>query len=78
MSLQSFDKEQFDQSRQFLLDRRTERLHPKRHRTQRRAKRIGAKKRERVKSYLASRKISLTKHLAAVAAYWSGERDGHP
>jgi hypothetical protein len=78
MTLQSFDAEQFDQSRQFLLDRRTERLHPKRHRTQKRAKRIGAKKRARVKHRNAVTLMAKLRFNAAVRAYWLGEVEAHP
>jgi hypothetical protein len=78
MTLQSFGPEQFDQSRQFLLDRRGERLHPKRHRTQKRAKRNGAKKRARVKHETAVRVARSRKYRALVAAYWAGAAEGHP
>lgn len=77
MTLKSFDDGGSDEARQFLLDRRCERLHPKRHRTQKRAKRISAKKRSRIKHKNSVRERAVARYKAAVDAYWRGERD-HP
>lgn len=78
MALCSFDPDEFDRSRQFLLDRRCERNHPKRHRTQKRAKRLSKMKRERIKAKNAHTALALHRHHALVRAYWAGEIDRHP
>lgn len=77
MTLQSFDKTDSDEARQFLLDRRCERLHPKRHRTMNRSKRLNAKKRNRVETEMARREAKFKKYKAKVRAYWQGIGD-HP
>lgn len=76
--LSSFDDPNSDQARQALLDRRCERLHPKRHRTKKRAKALSARKRRRVQHANAVRAAAIRRYHASVRAYWSGEADGHP
>ena len=78
MALQSFDNSNSDEARQFLLDRRCERLHPKRHRTQKRAKGLSKKKRAKIKHQAGVRAASFQRFKTAVRAYWSGETDMHP
>lgn len=78
MALRSFDPDEFDASRQFLLDRRCERNHPKRHRTQKRAKSISAKKRQRSRAKAAFNLAAHRKYHADVVAYWAGRASGHP
>ena len=78
MTLKSFDDGNSDEARQFLLDRRCERNHPKRHRTLTRKKAISAKKRARVKHNLATRSRAIAKYKAAARSYWAGESDAHP
>ncbi len=78
MTIKSFDDGNSDEARQFLLDRRCERNHPKRHRTQKRAKALSAKKRARIKHKNAVATRQRAKILDAARAYWRGERDDHP
>lgn len=78
MALKSFDKNQFDESRQFLLDNRCERNHPKRHRTTKRRKALSAKKKRRIATQNALREASYRRYHAKVRAYWSGEQENHP
>lgn len=77
MTIQSFNDGNSDEARQFLLDRRCERNHPKRHRTMKRAKGLSEKKRAKVKAYLAKRDTAYAEYRSAVRLYWSGLGD-HP
>ena len=61
------------EARQCLLDRRTERAHPKRHRTAKRKSRFAAAKAKAAKLKAAVTLLAVRKHKAAVAAYWRGE-----
>lgn len=78
MTLKSFDDGTSMEARQFLLDRRNERKHPKRHRTLGRRLRMKAAKRVKVKARLSVMKSERAKFLAASRRYWNGESDGHP
>lgn len=78
MTLQSFDDGNSDEARQFLLDRKCERKHPKRHRTMNRAKRISAAKKLRAAHKVAINNIAARRFKNEVRAFWSGKRDGHP
>jgi hypothetical protein len=78
MPLMSFDNGNSLEARQFLLDRKSGRLHPKRHRTLKRRKALSAAKRARVKARLVQRDLERARYLAASAAYWAGTADGHP
>jgi len=78
MALRSFDDATSDESRQFLLDRRDERKHPKRHRTNKRAKGLLKRRRNKVRAHLARRDAAHRKFLVAARLYWAGEADGHP
>lgn len=66
------------EARQFLLDNHGENRKSKRHGTLKRVKRLAAMKRARIKHKNAKRSAAIRRHKAAVAAYWSGERDEHP
>ena len=78
MTLKSFDDGTSMEARQFLLDRRNERKHPKRHRTLGRRLRMKAAKRAKIKAYLTRRDAARAKYLEASRRYWNGESDGHP
>lgn len=77
MALKSFNDGSSDEARQFLLDRRDERNHPKRHRTQKRSKVISAKKRAKAKARAARNLAAYRDYVAKVRAYWAGLGD-HP
>lgn len=77
MTLQSFDDGNSDEARQFLLDRRCERSHPKRHRTMKRQKALSKAKRNRIKHKNALRSREVQAYKKKVRAYWMGEGD-HP
>ena len=77
MALRSFNSDEYDASRQFLLDRRCERNHPKRHRTQKRAKGLAEKKRERIAHFNTLERARQRRYHEAVRAYWDGSGD-HP
>jgi len=64
--------------RQFLLDNRCERTHPKRHRTKNRTRRANAKRKQRRQHKMAMRLAAEQKYHAAVRRYWLGEADCHP
>ena len=78
MTLRSFDDANSDEARHFLLDRRCERSHPKRHRTKGRARRFSAAKRQRAAHNRALAKAARQRWLIAARAYWAGERNAHP
>lgn len=78
MTLKSFSDSTTTEARQFLLDRRNERSHPKRHRTLGRRKRLAAQKKRAVKERLAVIAKDRDRYLTAAKAYWAGEADGHP
>jgi hypothetical protein len=78
MTLRSFPSDQYDQSRQFLLDRRCERNHPKRHRTKPLTKRISARKNAKAMHAKLYQKIAQRRFKEAARAYWAGEASGHP
>jgi len=78
MTLRSFDDANSDEARRFLLDRRCERNHPKRHRTKGRTRRLSAAKRQRAAYNRMLAKAARQRWLAAVRAYWAGQRDAHP
>lgn len=78
MTLQSFNDPNSTEARQFLLDRRSERPHPKRHRTLGRRRRLSAQKKRAAKQRLAMLKKARGEYLVAAKAYWAGETDGHP
>lgn len=75
MALRSFENSNSEEARQFLLDRRCERNHPKRHRTQKRSKAISSRKRERMKALAALRVRARRRWLGLARAYWRGEGD---
>lgn len=75
MTLKSFNDGNSDEARQFLLDRRCERNHPKRHRTMKRKKVLAAKKRQRAQTHLAMRAAKIAKYKVAVRRYWAGLGD---
>lgn len=77
MTLKSFDNPNSDEARQALLDRRTERLHPKRHRTTKRSKALNRKKRMRIKNKVAEINRARRTYRLAAKAFWAGEGD-HP
>lgn len=77
MTLKSFDDGDSDEARQFLLDRRGERNHPKRHRTRKRLKAISEKKREKSARKRAINDAARRKKLEAARLYWAGIGD-HP
>lgn len=78
MALKSFNDSNSDEARQFLLDRRDERNHPKRHRTNKRRKALSRKKRSAMKHKAALQETARKKFQAAAYAYWRGERSDHP
>ena len=78
LTLKSFDDGNSDEARQFLLDRRCERNHPKRHRTQKRAKSLSKKKRQKIKHRNAVRARDLRSYIEKVREYWAGERENFP
>lgn len=49
MSIRSFSDPNSTEARQFLLDRRSERKHPKRHRTKKRSRKMREARKARVK-----------------------------
>ena len=77
MPLKSFDDGGSDEARQFLLDRRCERAHPKRHRTRKRAKALSAKKRLKTAHKRAENDRARRKKLEAARKYWAVEGN-HP
>lgn len=77
MTLKSFEIADSTEARQFLLDRRDERNHPKRHRTQKRAKAVSAGKRAKAKHKRAANDRARRKKLIAAQRYWRGQGD-HP
>jgi len=78
MALRSFDDANSDKARRFLLDRRCERNHPKRHRTRGRTAGLSAAKRQRALHNRLLAKAARQRYLAASRAYWAGQRDTHP
>jgi hypothetical protein len=78
MALRSYEDADSIEARQGLLDRACERNHPKRHRTKKRAKRLSAKKKQRVAHKLAIKNAARARHHALVRAYWLGEIENHP
>ena len=78
MALRSFDDSTSDEALQFILDRRCERNHPKRHRTGKRSAAISARKKRRLAAANEMRAATRRRYLAEVRAYWRGESDGHP
>jgi len=80
MTLKSFSDPHGNttEARQALLDRATERSHPKRHRTQKRAKVLSKKKRQAAEHKRAVNDARRRHKLAAARSYWRGERDEHP
>ena len=78
MALQSFDNSNSDEARQFLLDRRCERLHPKRHRTQKRAKARTEKQKAMSKAKADIKARAQKRFRDQARAYWAGKADGHP
>lgn len=74
----TFDDPNSIEARQALLDNRCERTHPKRHRTQKRAKRLNAIKRAKGVAKAKRNLLAKRRHNAAVAAYWRGDRETHP
>ena len=78
MALQSFDDGNSDEARQFLLDNRCERLHPKRHRTMKRAKKLASQKRSAAKTTVAVKDAAARRFKNRVAAYWAGDMECHP
>jgi len=78
VALRSFNSANSEEARQFLLDRKCERNHPKRHRTSNRAKRLSKAKKQRIAHATAVRLSAYWKHKAAVRLYWVGERNAHP
>lgn len=79
MSRRSFDDPTgtSDRARQGLLDNRSEHK-PKRHRTRKRSKALGAAKRQRAAHKVAVNAARRSRKLAAARAYWRGERENHP
>ena len=77
MSRGSFDDGNSDEARQFLLDRRCQRNHPKRHGTTKRAKALSSAKKRRLAHRLAVNQAARAKRQAAVRRYWAGLGD-HP
>ena len=75
MTLKSFDDPNSDEARQFLLDRRCERKHPKRHRTLKRRRAAGKKKKAKIAHRLAEKKRKHNRFKARVRAYWAGVGD---
>lgn len=78
MALRAFDNGNSDAARQFLLDRRCERNHPKRHRTKKRKLRVNAVKRAKARARIAANNRARDAYLQASKAYWSGLSDEHP
>ena len=78
MGIQSFDDPDSDDARQFLLDRKCERKHPKRHRTMKREKALTGKKRAKVQHQVATRERNASNFKAKVRAYWLGLSECHP
>jgi hypothetical protein len=77
MALMSFGANEFEKSRQFLLDRQCERNHPKRHRTLKRARAKSAAKKAKHKHERIVRENSYREHVKQVRLYWQGLAD-HP
>lgn len=77
MGLQSFDDGNSDEARQWLLDQKGARSHPKRHRTLNRSRRLSAAKKVATKHNVAVRLAQVRKYKAKVADYWAGLGD-HP
>lgn len=78
MSRRTFDDPTSDAARQFLLDNRSERKHPKRHRTLKKQRAQSEKKRTRVRHNRRVAKAAQSRFLEASRAYWAGDRDNHP
>ena len=65
-------------ARQGLLDNRCQDSKPKRHRTQKRAKRLSALKRQAIKHATAVRAARIKKFNERARRYWLGQREAHP
>jgi hypothetical protein len=74
----SFEDGNSDEARKFILDRRCERNHPKRHRTLNRSRRRSAKKKRKLALTEARKKKEFKLYVQKVREYWNGERDTHP
>lgn len=74
MAIRSFDDPGSLEARQFLLDRRCERTHPKRHRTAKRSAKARAKRKARALHNLVASRRFRSKYLERVHAYWLGWR----
>lgn len=78
MALRSFKDANSTEARQFLLDRRCERAHPKRHRTLKRSRKAREARKAKAKAKAALQARDRAKFLARVKAYWSGSAGEHP
>lgn len=78
MGLRSFENANSDAARQFLLDRRCERNHPKRHRTKKRSQKCRAARKAKGLAKADFNMKARSKFLAHARAYWRGEAVGHP
>jgi hypothetical protein len=76
--MRAFGDPNSDEARQYLLDRRCIRNHPKRHGTGKRNARIRRKRKAKVAQANAIRWRDRGKFLDASRAYWRGEADQHP
>lgn len=78
MTIRSFDDANSLEARQFLLDRRCERTHPKRHRTKRRSAKQREAKKIKVAHKLAIKAALAERYHSRVRAFWSGVASEHP
>lgn len=76
--MRAFDDPNSDEARQYLLDRRCIRNHPKRHRTGPRKARARRKRKAKVAHANVIQRRERGRFLEASRAYWRGEADGHP
>lgn len=78
MTLRTFDDPNSLEARQGLLDRRTERNHPKRHRTKKRSAKIKAAKKQKAAHRASIKAAAMRRYHEAARAFWTGQRDEHP
>ncbi|MDE2426319.1 MAG: hypothetical protein KGO96_10485 [Elusimicrobia bacterium] len=78
MPRRTFDDPSSTEARQALLDRRCERLNPKRHRTRKRSIKAREAARLRGLRKAEDNRRRRTLYKAAARAYWAGETMEHP
>ena len=78
MTIRSFNDPNSTEARQFLLDRRGERAHPKRHRTKKRSHKMREARKQKATVHNATKASARKRYLARVRDYWAGITGAHP